>query len=111
MPTFRERLANFINPPSLERKDFPMVMYQGVTAYNQSKYTYQRLSQEGYQQNAIVYRCINEIANGASAVKFQVFDGDTQIENHPLEMLLKRPNPQMAGSEYFQALYSYLSLS
>ncbi len=110
MPTFRQRLANFINPPNLERKEFPMVMYQGVTAYNQSKYTYQRLSQEGYQQNAIVYRCINEIANGASAVKFQVFDGDTQIENHPLEALLNRPNPQMAGSEYFQALYSYLLL-
>ena len=110
MPTFRQRLASFISPPSLERKEFPMVMYQGVTAYNQSKYTYQRLSQEGYQQNAIVYRCINEIANGASAVKFQVFDGDTQIENHPLEMLLNRPNAQMAGSEYFQSLYSYLLL-
>ena len=110
MPTFRERLANFINPPSLERKEFPMVMYQGVTAYNQSKYTYQKLSQEGYQQNAIVYRCINEIANGASAVKFNIFDGDTQIENHPLEILLQRPNPQMAGTEYFQSLYSYLLL-
>jgi len=110
MATLRERVAQFFGGQSLERKEFPMVMYQGVAAYNSSKYTYQRLSQEGYQQNAIVYRCINEIANGAAAVKFKVFDGDTQIENHPLEVLLNRPNPQMAGSEYFQALYSYLLL-
>ena len=110
MASFTERVTQFFTGRSIQRKEFPMVMYQGVTAYNQSKYTYQRLSQEGYQQNAIVYRCINEIANGASAVRFQVFDGDTQIENHPLEVLLNRPNPQMAGSEYFQALYSYLLL-
>ena len=110
MATIRERVAQFFGGQSTERKEFPMVMYQGVAAYNSSKYTYQRLSQEGYQQNAIVYRCINEIANGAAAVKFKVFDGDTQIENHPLEVLLNRPNPQMAGSEYFQALYSFLLL-
>ena len=110
MATIRERVAQFFGGQSTERKEFPMVMYQGVAAYNSSKYTYQRLSQEGYQQNAIVYRCINEIANGAAAVKFKVFDGDTQIENHPLEVLLNRPNPQMAGSEYFQALCSFLLL-
>jgi HK97 family phage portal protein len=94
-----------------ETKEAPMVMYQGVNAAPRSEYTYENLAKEGYQQNAIVYRCVNEISNGAAAVPFKVFQGDSELEAHPLLSLLNRPSPQFAGNEYFQALYSFLLLS
>ena len=37
-------------------------------------------AQEGYQQNAVVYKCINEIANGASAVDLCVYDDDIKLD-------------------------------
>ena len=48
---------------------------------------------EGYRQNAIVYRCVNEIANGAASIPFKAFQGDTELDQHPILSLLNRPNP------------------
>ena len=59
-------------------------------------------------KNAIVYRCINEIANGAACIPFKLFQGDDELVQHPLLSLLRRPNPTQAGVEYFQVVYSYL---
>ena len=39
-------------------------------------------------KNAIVFRCVNEIANGASSVKFNLMRGEQPIEEHPLLDLL-----------------------
>ena len=54
---------------------------------------------------------MNEIAQGASAVHFKLFDGDVEIDNHPIIELLKRPSPQYAGVEFFHAMYSHLLLA
>ena len=68
-----------------------MVGYFGVQDSSKS-YKYQDLAKEGYQENAIVFRCVNEISNGASAVKFNLMRGDQPIEEHPLLDLLMKPN-------------------
>ena len=104
-------LGAFFTKRETETKEAPVVMYQNIGAMEQSDYTYKSLAKEGYKENAIVYRCVNEIANGAAAVRFKVFQGDIELEQHPLITLLNRPNPQLAGNEYFQALYSFLLLS
>ena len=101
----------FFDRFKLKTKQAPVVLYSGVAQSGNRRSSYAEFAREGYQQNAIVYRCINEIANGAAAVPFQLFSGDTQIEAHPLLDLLRRPNPRKAGVEYFQALYAYLLLS
>jgi HK97 family phage portal protein len=88
-----------------------MVMYQNVSNGYRKKDSYNDFADEGYQQNAVVYRCVNEISNGAASVSFKLFSGDTELENHPLISLLGRPNPLMAGVEYFQCLYSHLIIS
>jgi phage portal protein BeeE len=92
-----DTIGNFFAGDS-EKKEAPMVMYQGVNSAPRSDYTYENLAKEGYQQNAIVFRCVNEIANGAAAVPFKVFQGDTEVDSHPLLSLLKRPSPQFAGN-------------
>jgi len=92
---------------------------QGATvSYHQTGYSnstardsFSDLARDGYVENAIVYRCINEIANGVAAVPFKLMRGDQPIEDHPLLDLLSRPNPTMSQSEYFQKVVSYLLLS
>ena len=95
----------------IEKKEAPVVMYQSGYQVAEKKYDYRKIAKEGYQENAIVFRCVNEIANGASAVDFCVYQNNIKLDVHPLIDLLKRPNPQFAGNEYFQALYSFLLLS
>ena len=95
----------------LEKKEAPLVMYQSGNQVLEKNYDYRKIAKEGYQENAIVFRCVNEIAQGASAVELCVYQGDMKLDSHPLISLLQRPNPQFAGNEYFQALYSFLLLS
>ena len=95
---------------NVETKQGPMVMMQNVGHSYSKKDKYEDYAKEGYQENAIAYRCVNEIANGASAIPFKVFSNDVDLDNHPLIDLLNRPNPLMAGVEYFQCLYSHLLL-
>jgi len=98
-----------LNP--FELKDAPRVHVQQTTPYHNRSDNFKSYAKEGYQQNAIVYRCVNEIAQGAASIDFKVFQGDIELERHPLIDLLKRPNPLQAGNEYFQSLYSFLLLS
>ena len=94
-----------------ESKQSNMMGYFGVGTSEQKNYKYQDLAKEGYLKNAIVYRCVNEISKGASAVPFIVKDGEQILEQHPLIELLNRPNPLQSYSEFFNSLYGYLLLS
>lgn len=107
-----DNLRNAIFPQRLELKEAPKVYVQGGSMFSHKrKDSFKDYASEGYQQNAIVYRCVNEIANGAASIPFKVYQGDIELEQHPLVSLLNRPNPMQAGVEYFQALYSFLLLS
>ena len=106
--TFFQRLFN-IEPSQVKQSN--MMGYFGVGTDEPKKYKYQDLAKEGYLKNAIVYRCVNEISKGASAVPFIIKAGDQIIEDHPLISLLKRPNPLQSYSEFFNSLYGYLLLS
>ena len=110
MATLRQRFAAFFSP-SVQRKEAPQVHISGPTYSQGKRDNFKSFAQEGYKENAIVYRCVNEIANGAASIPFKVYQGDIELETHPLISLLKRPNPLQAGVEYFQSLYSYLLLS
>ena len=95
----------------IKTKQAPITMMNNVGYSAPRKDSYQQYAQEGYQQNAVVYKCINEIANGASAIKICVYDGDIKLDAHPLINLLERPNPLQAGNEYFKSLYSFLLIA
>lgn len=101
----------FFNKP-ISKKDAPTVMINRLEAYmGKSVRKYKDYAREGFQDNAIVHRCVKLIADSASAVKIKVFDGENELENHELISLLERPNPLQSGGEYFQSLYSYLMIS
>ena len=106
--TFFQRL---FNTKPVEQKNSNMMGYFGVGTEEAKTYKYQDLAKEGYLKNAIVYRCVNEISKGASAVPFVLKAGDQIIEEHPLIDLLMRPNPLQSYSEFFSSLFGYVLLS
>lgn len=109
---FLDNLRKVFSPQSFEQKEAPKVYMSGNSIYSANRRDdFKTYATEGYQQNAIVYKCVNEIANGAASIPFKVFQGDMELETHPIISLLNRPNPTEAGIEYFQSLYSYLLLS
>ena len=76
-----------------ESKMSSMVGYFGIGSGESKQYAYEDLAREGYMKNAIVYRCVNEISNGAASVPFAIKSGNTVLEQHPIIDLLDRPNP------------------
>tara|TARA_R110000744_G_scaffold49636_2_gene107794 strand:+ start:12305 stop:14230 length:1926 start_codon:yes stop_codon:yes gene_type:complete len=95
----------------MQTKQGPVVSYSNVGVDRTSKDDYHDMAKDGYQENVVVFRCINEIAKGAASVQFTLFRGDQPITDHPLLDLLKRPNPMNSGSEFFQSLYSFVLMS
>ena len=106
-----DNLRNAVFGQRFEIKEAPKVYVQGAMMNYTRRDNFKAYAKEGYQENAIVYRCVNEIANGAASIPFKVYQGDVELESHPLISLLERPNPMQASVEYFQALYSFLLLS
>ena len=76
---------------------------------------YDRLADEGFTKNSVVFRCVNLISEEAAAIPWQLFQGKgqnrTQIEDHPLLTLLEKPNIMSAGSAFFRAIYAFRLLS
>ncbi len=69
----------------------------------------------GYKASTWVYSCINRIAKTAASVPWKVYrrdpDGELEeIPNHPLEQLLKEPNPYMSGQDLMERMVSHLYL-
>jgi len=63
-------------------------------------------AREGYARNAIAYRCVRLIAEAAASAPFKVTPHD-----HPLALLLARPNPEQTGVELMEAFYGHLQVS
>jgi len=69
---------------------------------------FQSLAREGVIGNAIAYRCVRMIAEGAASVPWLLYDGAQEIESHPLLSLLSGPNPMEEGTALFERWYAFL---
>ncbi len=69
------------------------------------------LVRAGFHRNAIAYRCVRLIAEGAAHVAWTVLVDGAEKRGHAVETLLARPNPHQSGAEFFEALYGHLLLS
>ena len=112
MATIYDNIKNiFKTKEKKQTKEAPIVYYSSLGYDTSPKISYQDLATDGYQQNAIVYRCINEIANNASRVKIMLFRGEQEVDNHALLDLLYNPSPTQSQVEFFQSLFTYLLIS
>ena len=114
MATILDNIRNIFKTTDKDQKDkkeAPVVYYNSLGTDVTYKIRYDQLAEEGYQENAIVYRCVNEIANSASRVEINLFRGDQELDEHPLLDLLYNPSPMCSQVEFFQAVYAYLQIS
>ena len=72
---------------------------------------YHSLIGDGFSKNAVVYRCIRLISEAAASVPITLYDGDKELESHPLLDLLRSPNPEQSFAVFMDGFYAYLNLS
>lgn len=89
-----------------ERKSAPgiMVALSQLGAARWGRRDAASLTRDGYLRNAVAYRCVRMIAEGAASIGFQ--SGDAQAAK-----LLSRPNPDEAGTSFFERAYAELQLT
>ncbi len=100
-----EFLRRFRQPP--ERKSAPLI---ALTLGGEARWGARDapgLARLGIQ-NAIAHACIARIAGAAASVPFLLYDGDCEIEDHPLLALLARPNAREDGTGLFERWYGFL---
>ena len=72
---------------------------------------YATFAREGYMQNAVVFRCVRMIAEAAASIPLLVYDGDTELEDHPLQTLIRSPNPVSTGTDLMESFFGHLLVS
>jgi len=72
---------------------------------------YAALAREGFMRNPVVHRSVRLIAETASAIPWLLYEGDDELDTHPMLKLLQRPNQRQAGATFLEALYGHLLLS
>lgn len=65
-----------------------------------SSYKTKEMQLEGYQQNVIVYRCIDMISKEVAKIPFILFRGNERIESHKVLDLLAQPNSMQSKTEF-----------
>lgn len=69
---------------------------------------YGSFAREGMMQNPIVYRAVRMISEAAASVPFLLYEGEHEIEEHPLLDLLWRPGLGRTSTDLLEAWYGYL---
>jgi len=98
----------------VERKDSPLGGLVAFHAQGEARWTrrdYAALAREGFMRNPIVHRSVRLIAEAAASVPWLLYEGVTELDEHPLLALLARPNQRQAGGTFLEALYGHLLLS
>ncbi len=103
--------------PELDKKSTSLSGQQSFVAVHlggRAQWTprdYSALAREGYQRNAIVYRCIRMISEAAASVPLCVMRSGQCQSGDPAAKLISAPHPQQSASEFFEAFYGYLQVS
>ena len=65
---------------------------------------YEKLGREGYQQNAVVARCVQLIAENAATIPWRIIEGRgknaKKHDEHDLLDLIDNPNPMQEGPDF-----------
>lgn len=93
-------------------KDSNHAYFCNYQAPHWSERDYQQFADQAYIKNVVAHRAINIIAQSSASVPWSLHKNDkVKINNHPLLDLLKKPNPFIAGAEFFENIYAYKLIS
>ncbi|MBA5776358.1 phage portal protein [Stappia sp. F7233] len=86
----------------------PLVALQGAGRAVWTPRDYAALAREGYARNPVVHRSVRLIAEAAASVPMVLYDGERELDRHPLLELLARPNPAATGAGLMEEVYGHL---
>lgn len=89
----------------------PLIAYNSLGKPVWTPKQYDRLSQEGYAKNVIVFRAVSLIARSAASVPWKLKCGDKDVDQHPVLDLLHHPNPRQGGAAFIEAAVAYKLLA
>ncbi|MFA5900721.1 MAG: phage portal protein [Hyphomicrobium sp.] len=89
----------------------PLIAWEPLGQPVWSPRDYAAFAREGFMQNAIVYRSVRMIAEAAASVPLLAYDGDDEIDRHPLLDLIARPSPDHTATDFLEAWYGFLLVS
>jgi HK97 family phage portal protein len=72
---------------------------------------YAALAKEGFARNAVVYRAVRMIAEAAGSLSWLAYEGDRELDAHPLLALVERPNARQTGADLMESLYGHLLIA
>ena len=80
-----------------------------------SEWNYSNAVKHGYSRSATVYSCINLIAKSAASVQWKTYKRNSkgvweEILDHPLTLLLEKPNPYMSQKDFIERMTHSLYL-
>jgi HK97 family phage portal protein len=93
----REAKSSGFGGPLVALSDLARAQWSGGTM----------LAREGFERNAVVYRCVRLISEAAASVPMKAVGP----EGDAMAALLARPNPDEAGPDLMEAFYAHLTVS
>lgn len=111
--TIARALAPFATAPWHEKahRASPFVAIDGPRQAVWAPRDYAAFAREGFMQNAIVYRSVRMIAESVGNVPLLVYDGSTELSDHPLASLLRQPNATSTSADFLEQLVGFLLVS
>ena len=115
-PRILARLAKIVPPsgrapPQKASSAGPLIAFPNLHRPVWTPRDYQAFAREGFMQNAIVYRCVRMIAECTGSVPLLLYDRDVELEDHPLRLLVRRPNPSQTRADLIEAIVGNLLVS
>ncbi|MGQ0671678.1 MAG: phage portal protein [Hyphomicrobium sp.] len=114
MLRFREALARLMPRRAMGLVDEkasrtgPLIAIETLGRPVWSPRDYGAFAREGFMQNAICYRAVRMISEAAASVPLLLYDGDAELERHPLLDLLRQPSADHTGVDFLERWYGFL---
>ena len=96
--------------PETKSSRQPLVALQLDAKARWTPRDYGGLAREGYQKNAIVYRCVRMISEAAASVPLCVRRDGKCEAGDPAAALLARGNPMGSATEVLESFYGFLQV-
>jgi HK97 family phage portal protein len=90
----------------------PLIAWSHVGEPKWTPRRYDRLAEEGFRRNVVVYRAVTLVANAAANIPWLLYDeNNEELIDHPLLSLLRHPNPSQDGAAFLENLYVQYQLA
>jgi HK97 family phage portal protein len=74
-------------------------------------HTYWNFATEAYAKNIIAYHCIKRISESCADIPIKIMVNGKVVDNHPLMILLKRPNPTQGWKTFLREAITHRLIS